>query len=52
MLGGQITNHPHGDELAKLIEDDRTVLGWLVWVVSSLGFLGRKPAETNHFLNL
>jgi len=32
ILGGQITNHPIGDELAKLIEDDRTVLGWFGFV--------------------
>jgi hypothetical protein len=28
MIGCQITNHPHWDELAKLIKYDVTVLGW------------------------
>ena len=32
ILGCQITNHPHRDELAKLIKDDVTVFGWF-WFV-------------------
>jgi hypothetical protein len=28
IFGGQTADHPDKDELAKLIEDDRTVLGW------------------------
>ena len=50
ILGGQAANHPHRDKLAKLIEDDRTVLGWFWWFFHP-DFLGRKSARANHFLN-
>ena len=43
-------NHPHWDELAKLIEYDRIVLGWFRLFLH-IGFLGRKPAQANHFFN-
>ena len=49
ILSGQTADHPDGDELAKLIEYDRTVLGWF-WFVFHTGFFGRKPPKANHFL--
>lgn len=49
ILFGQRADHPDGDELAKLIEDDRTVFGWF-WLLFHTGFLGRKSARANHFL--
>ena len=49
ILGGQTANHPDRDELAKLIKDDRTVLGWFWLVFFHHDFLGRKSARANHF---
>jgi hypothetical protein len=49
ILGGQTANHPDRDELAKLIENEKTVLAWF-WLVFHTGFLGRKPPKANHFL--
>jgi len=50
ILGCHITNHPHRDELAKLIKDDQLCL--VGFGLFTLGFLGRKPPKANHFFNL
>lgn len=46
ILGSQAANHPNGDELTKLIENDRPVLGrfWLFFALASL--VGSRPEPT------
>ena len=51
VLGGQIANHSHRDELAKLIEDDVTVLGWFWLFHNSVSLVGNHPKPTT-FSNL
>lgn len=47
---GQRADHSYWDELAKLIENDTTVLGWF-WLFFHSGFLGRKPPKANLFFS-
>jgi hypothetical protein len=50
ILGGQTADHPDGDELAKLIEYDRTVLGWFWFFHLLTSLVGSQPKPTTFLL--
>jgi hypothetical protein len=50
ILGGQTADHPDGDELAKLIVYDRTVLGWFWFFHRLTSLVGSQPKPTTFLL--
>jgi hypothetical protein len=50
ILGSQTADHPDGDELAKLIEYDRTVLGWFWFFHLLTSLVGSQPKPTTFLL--